>query len=73
MPAGSLIGKAPIFSGMPVALGWYVCSRPLPFRTSKASGAEAQNRSVWLLPFVSSTNFTPALVLRFCTSSLAPG
>jgi hypothetical protein len=58
---------------MPVALGWYLCRSPLPLRTSKASGAEAQNRSTWLLALVSSTNFTPALVLRFCTSSVVPG
>src|SRR5215207_4931671 len=58
---------------MPVALGLYGCSRLLPFSTSKASGAEAQNRSTWLLPLVSSRNFTPALVLRFCTARVVPG
>jgi hypothetical protein len=57
---------------MPVALGAYFCRSPLPLRTSKASGAEAQNRSTWLLALVSSTYFTPALVLRFWTSSVTP-
>ena len=34
---------------MPVAFGWYCCRRFFAFSTSKASGAEAQNRSTWLL------------------------
>src|SRR5436190_23214908 len=58
---------------MPDALGAYFCSSALPLRTSKASGADAQNRSTWLLDLVSSTYLTPALVLRFCTSSVTPG
>ena len=72
-PLGVVDRKLADLLGDAVAFGVYFCSRLLPLSTSKASGAEAQNRSTWLLALVSSRYFTPALVLRFWTSSVMPG
>jgi hypothetical protein len=45
----------------------------LLFRTSNASGADAQKTSTWLALRVSSRSFTPALVFRFWISTVMPG
>nr|VFK64089.1 MAG: hypothetical protein BECKUNK1418G_GA0071005_104117 [Candidatus Kentron sp. UNK]VFK68927.1 MAG: hypothetical protein BECKUNK1418H_GA0071006_100811 [Candidatus Kentron sp. UNK] len=67
------MGYAPILSGIPFAPEVYFVSRPSPFNTSNASGADAQNRSERLLSAVSWMYLIPAVVFFFSISISMPG